>query len=402
MLVNSNKEKSMKHSKGHMLLYVGIAAFMTINSARAARWWTHPEEKARIPHPDGAMFDGPHYWNMDASGSLIFVTTGYDQKTSEFGYLYSVEDLVGAEGLTTNILPIAHGQNADLGPYSYGLRGGAISLDLGVVISGNAYEGNNNQFWGHAVLPATGAAWNRTDTNFPQNVFAVSNDVSVHVVWDSADFSHDSKYLYSNDYMWDIIPGETERIWKWNVGDLSVDGLGLTSNAVYSTSVEGIWSVNVYNINGRDLIYYGGIEFAGAETNIIVCVFDTVDEIETVLLRFPNTAETNPLYGKGYYFEVLQNVKVSGVGTDRMHLYITYDDGTIMIYGLKPGGKVIGPKLRHFTAQDICDILGVASLGNCRVFEVTNDERFAIFASHNQNRIHIIHSHPVETMLLLR
>lgn len=390
----------MKYNTRIKLALAVIAACVVVHPAQAQRWWTAPVLKARISFPDPGPFNGPHYWNADAGGSLLFVTTGYGHESSEFGYLYEIDAITGSAGEVTNLLPLARGNALDLGPYSYGLRGGAISAERGVVISGNAYEGNKGQYWGHAVLPSTGEAWNRSGTNTPVNVFAVSNDVSVHVVWDSADFSHDGQHLYSNDYLWDVVPGESERIWKWNVGNLAQDGLGLTSNAVYYTQVKGIWSVNVYSIGGRDLIYYGGLDFA--ESNILVCAFDTVDETEHVLVSIPNTAETNPYYAKSNDFEVLQNVKVSGIAAGRMHLHVTFDDGAIMVYSLRPGGKAAGPKLRHFTPQDVCDILGVGSLWCCRAFEVTDDERFAILASHGQNRIHVIHSHPVETLLMLR
>ena len=378
------------------VLNVGVTAVFLAVPAHAERWWTAPELKARVAFPNAVVGNGPHYWNQDESGTFLFATTGYSRKTIDWGYLYSIDALSAANGQTTNPVPIASGNNVDLAPNSYGLRGGALSDELGLVLSGNAYEGSGA--WNsHVSLPTDGTPWTRA---VPRTVFDITNNVSVHVVWDSGDFSHDSQYLYTNDYLWDIVPGESERIWKWEVGNLGQDGMGLASNAVYYTQVLGIWSVNVYHIGGRDLVFYGGLDHA--KERIIVCVFDTVDETETVLVDLPNDAEHNPFFGAWNDFEVVQNIKVGGVGLGQMHLYVTYDNGTIMIYNLRADGKSVGAKVRHFAPQDVMDILGVASLGACRVLEVTNDERIAFFASHAQQAVHVLHSHPVSGVVILR
>ena len=385
----------MKLTTRKGIAWLGMLCMALACEARAENWWKAPLLKATIPLASG-VGNGPHYWNMDESEQFLFATTGYND--GDWGYLFAVDDLRNAEGVSP-VAPIASGESRALAPFSYGLRGGAISDDLGRVLSGNAYEGDG-RWWGHASLPTDGSAWNRSSTNLPATVFGISNNVSIHVVWDSADFSHDSAYLYSNDYLWDIIPGESERIWKWEVGDLEQDGMGLASNAVYSTQVLGIWSLSVYHIGGRDLIYYGGLDHA--KSNIIVCAFDTVDETEHVLLSLPNTLENNAYFGAWNDFEIVQNVKVSGIGSDAMHLHVADDVGNIRIYRLRQGGKQAGGLVAHLTPAMLAGVLGFPALGNCRVLEVTNDGATAFFSMHGQRSVFVLHSHPVAAMLILR
>lgn len=385
----------MKFSPRKGIVGLGVLAVMLASEGRSEQWWKAPLLQAKVPLNYGTG-NGPHYWNMDESEQFLFATTGY--VADDWGYLFSVDDLRNAEGVA-QVAPIASGKSGDLAPFSYGLRGGAISDERGRVLSGNAYEGDG-RWWAQASLPTDGSVWNRSDTNFPTTVFGISNNVSVNVVWDSADFSHDSLYLYSNDYLWDIAPGESERIWKWNVGDLDSDGMGLTSNAVYMTQVLGIWSVSVYNIGGRDLIYYGGLDHN--KSNIIICALDTVDETEHVLISLPNNAENNAFYGAWNDFEIIQNVKVSGIGTDAMYLYVGDDVGNIWIYRLRADGKKVGAQVAHITPAALASYMGLTSLGNCRVLEVTNDGEKAFLSTHGQRSVFVLHSHPVAAMLILR
>ena len=377
------------------IAWLSLLGIVLASEAQSEQWWRAPLLQATVPLVSG-VGNGPHYWNMDESEQFLFATTGYSE--GDWGYLFAVDDLRNAEG-AAQVTPIASGESRTLAPFSYGLRAGAISDELGRVLSGNAYEGDG-RWWAQASLPTDGSVWNRSSTNFPTTVFGISNNVSVHVIWDSADFSHDSAYLYSNDYMWDIIPGESERIWKWEVGDLGRDGMGLTSNAVYMTQVLGIWSLSVYHIGGRDLIYYGGLDHD--KSNIIICAFDTVDETEHVLISLPNTSENNAYFGAWNDFEIIQNVKVSGIGTDAMYLYVGDDVGNIRIFRLRAGGKQVGAQVAHLTPARLAAVMGLSALGNCRVLEVTNDGGTAFLSSHGQRSVFVLHSHPVVTMTILR
>lgn len=378
-----------------MIVGLGVISAIMALDGRSEQWWKAPLLQAKVPLNYGEG-NGRHYWNMDESEQFLFATTGYSD--GDWGYLFAVDDLRSAEGVT-NIMPIASADSRPVAPFSYGLRGGAISDERGRVLSGNAYEGDGS-WWGQASPPTDGSVWNGSDTNFTTTVFGISNNVSVHVIWDSADFSHDSTYLYSNDYMWDIIPGESERIWKWNVCDLESDGMGLTSNTVYSTQVLGIWSVAVYNIGGRDIVYYGGLDHS--KSNIIICALDTADETEHVLISVPNNAENNAFYGKWNDFEIIQNVKVSGIGTSSMYLYVGDDVGNIRIFRLLPSGKQAGAQVAHITPEALASYMGLTSLSSCRVLEVANDGENAFLSTHGQRAVFVLYSRPVVTMMLLR
>ena len=97
----------------------------------------------------------------------------------------------------------------------------------------------------YASLPTDGTPWNAA------NVVTITNDKNV--THDSMAFSHDSTQLFSNNYA-----TSRNTVYTWNVGNLAVDGVGLTQAATFaSTDVARIRSLSSYYINGKDLVYYG-------------------------------------------------------------------------------------------------------------------------------------------------
>ena len=99
-------------------------------------WWqTDPELQNR--EDITPVESGPHYWTKDESDQFLFVTSTSGGAAGP-AYLYSIPDLVAAhaDNVVTPVASVATA--AALGVSS--LRGGAVSDDLGRVLSGTSYR----------------------------------------------------------------------------------------------------------------------------------------------------------------------------------------------------------------------------------------------------------------------
>ena len=107
------------------------------------------------------------------------------------------------------------------------------------------------------------------------------------------------------------------QIVKWDVGSLTATASGLISNAVYTTSVNGLSAINVYGIGDTDLVYYGeSVVTNGGIASVYV--LDPATGTESLLL--------NNLSGR------VANVKVAGVGLGELLLFVQCDDGALSVY----------------------------------------------------------------------
>ena len=205
---------------------------------------------------------------------------------------------------------------------------------------------------------------------------------------DALDFGHagPNECLYSySDYFNrtnnGTAMGYQQKIYKWNVtNNLASGSVGLTSNAVYTTSLKQLRSLDAYYIGGKDLVYYGEgqIGLAGATR---VCVLDPATGTETVLIN----ATTNAMPSN------VMNVKVSGVGLGgRMYLYVQCADGSLDIYGLNADGLSVGELVKRFTAAEIKTLLGGVSFKTMRSFEVTNDGKNAFFTYDGADGLYVV------------
>lgn len=321
-------------------------------------WWESPVLKYQV---DITLSEGSHYMNKDESDQWLVV--GSVGSASYNTYLFSLPQLRAApQADEVSPLAVAKATNIGLG-LSPGFRGGALSDDLRLYLSG-AYGAN-----GYAALPAT-APWTAAAA------VGVTNDTGV--IFDSADFSHDSAHLFSNSY-----GSPRNKIWKWNVlGKLAAGGVNLTSNAVIVSSSSRVRSINAYHIGGKDLVYAG----EGGNATGEVYVYDFDAGTETLLVTVPEVSD-------------IMNVKVGGVVAGRkggsMHLYVQFDNGAIYIYRLNAGGKSVGELVRHFTPAQTLAFLGDASTSAMRSFEVSDDETHAFIAHHGDvNRLHVVWTTP--------
>ncbi len=361
------------------VLAFGLAALLPAD-ADAKPWWESPEVKASV---DTGVNVGaaPHYMNKDEGDRFLLVTLHASHDAYPV-HLYSIPRLVAAHGATSGIA-LASAKAPDLftsGTTSTtnGWKGGAVSDDLNIAFPGSGLAGGNalytsltttNDLW----VEGTIGTWETNRTAFR---ITATGDYS----FDGPDFSHDSSHLYSNRYQ----SGKRNLITRWVVGNLHASGQGFTLDREYGTSVTRIRCVSVYYIGGKDLVYYG--EGEDSMTSRPVYVFDPATETETQLLA---TLERTC----GSTGDNVMNVKVSGVGTGQMHLYVQCNDGMLFVYELDADGKSVGSLVRTFSVAEMQDLAGVPTGSIFRNFEVTNDGRYAfLIHAATPTRLRVLHS----------
>ena len=120
-----------------------------LTAPAAIAWWTDPALQNR------EAFTGdlsPHYWTKDESDQFLFVTTSSGAARGS-AYLYSIPELVTAhaDNVVTPVASVA--TSTELGVST--LRGGAVSDDLGRVLTGTADPATPV----YASLPTDGTPW---------------------------------------------------------------------------------------------------------------------------------------------------------------------------------------------------------------------------------------------------
>lgn len=275
-------------------------------------------------------------------------------------------------------------------------KGGAISDRSMRILTASAGAAN-------ASLPMSGS-W--TDAAAVFSITNVSDMVTAYM--DAMDFGHNfgaTQFLYSySDYFTattNVVTSQKryqQKIYQWNVTNLTSNGLGFASNAVFSTSLVQLRNLDAYYIGGKDLVYYGEgqIGLAGATK---VCVLDPLTGTETVLIN----ATTNAMPGN------VVNVKVAGVGLGQMHLYVQLDTGALYIYDLGADGLSVGDLVKSFTPAQLKALLGVETFSpngvpfvKVRAFEVTNDEKTVFFTYDGADGLYVVGTQPQGLGTVLR
>lgn len=250
------------------------------------------------------------------------------------------------------------------------VRGGAISDGALRVLTASV-----GTPWTSLTLPLN-APWTK-------NGILVTNDAP-EIQFENLDFSHSGSTLYT-DYRNAAPPN---KIVKWDVVNLSSNGLGLTSNTVFTTALRCVRAVDVYDIGGTDLVYYGEGSVTNSGTGQ-ACVLDPATGVETVLVD-------------GIQDSVM-NVKVSGVGSDEMYLYVQCLNGGLYVYELNDNGLSVGSLARAFTSDQMKALLGGVSFTELRSFEVTNDGQYAFFTFAGADGLFVVKSRPLTgTVMTLR
>ena len=325
--------------------------------AFAKPWWSSPALK--YAENTGVAYSAadPHYMNKDESDQYLYLGGGSGGGTA---FLYSIPALIAGTS-SNDVAPIASLLCPNTTVWG-SWKGGAISDDLKIAITGNGDQGRSVR----TTFPLT-APWTTNVT-----VFCSTNNPSSSAM-DGCDFSHDSTKLFSSVYN---STGPNTNLITWSVSYTNGQGIGLTLLNVFTTSVIRIRNVSDYYIGGKDLVYYGE---GHDEVGIVprkVYVYDAVLGTETELLSLNRTSEAGVVQAD----LSIMNVKVGGVGLDQMHLYVQCNDGAIFIYELNSDGKSVGSLVKSFGKAEVKAILGVDN-PRIRSIEFTNDEKY-LFVAH--------------------
>ncbi len=320
--------------------------------AEAKPWWSNPvlkySENTGIPYASA----DPHYMNKDESDQYLYMGMGSGGGTA---FLYSIPALIAGTS-SNDVAPIASmvcPSTAVWGSW----KGGAVSDDLKIAITGNGNAG----FSVRTTFPLA-APWTTNVT-----AFCSTNNPS-NLAMDGCDFSHDSTKLYSGIY---TSTGLNSNLLTWAVSYVPGQGIGLTQTNVFMTSSTRIRCVNDYYIGGKDLVYYGeGNDLLGVVPRK-AWVYDPALGTETLLVTLDRTAEAGKV---GADLDIM-NVKVGGVRAGKMHLYLQCNDGAIFIYSLNADGKSAGALVKSFYHADMVALFGT-DFPRIRNIEFTDDEEY--------------------------
>ena len=342
----------MKQSILYAEIALAICAGFIGNNAFAKPWWSSPVVKYSENTGVAYNLADPHYMNKDESDQYLFVPLSSGGGTVQ---LYSIPALIAATS-SNDIAPIAQSVNASTAIWG-SWKGCAVSDDLKIAITGNGNAGNSVR----TTFPLS-APWTNNVT-----VFCSTNNPN-NLAMDGCDFSHDSTHLYSDIY---TSTGLNSNLVTWSVSYVPGKGIGLTQESVFMTSCTRFRCVNDYYIGGKDLLYYGeGNDLLGVKPRNAY-VYDPALGTETLLVSLNRTNEVGKV---GADLDIM-NVKVGGVRSGKMHLYLQCNDGAIYIYNLASDGKTVGALVKSFHHADLQAIFGV-DFPRIRNIEFTDDEEY--------------------------
>ena len=349
----------------------GLALALIVLMANAGiaqtYWWKAPHLKYTEVMDDGTHGVAPHFWSFggpsktDASGDQTYLYTADSNKNAPFSQ-YAVADLRKAEN-----------------PEQVSPRWFTVHIDK--IPKGNAQFGNR-------LVMGNGGEENVQFISYPDDYTLGDKyenylNADVFPNCDTLRFSHDGKYLYTDHYL-----GAENRmkLHRYMVGSLEADGTAFKldttwqSGGTFNTSLARLRNFTLRYIGGKDLIYYG----EGDKTSkpLSVYVFDPSTGKETQLIK--DVFQTSEVSDAD-----IVNVKVAGVVKNDIHLYVMANIGGLKVYKLSADGLSVensGKPVAVFTVDTLNTLTNSAAFSNhCRAFEVTDDQEYAFFSSHDAN-----------------
>ena len=315
-----------------------IVAFLSFLSAGVAlgAWYDQPGAIKFVPLATGtSATEDPHFMNKSADDRTLLVNM-QASNDNDGPVLLDMAELADPDNDAPAMRKVFAKPSA-VGGIHY--KGGAISSDLGLAIlgSGSATESC-------AFLTGEGTGWLKGANVYPVNL---GNKM------DGLDFGTGSTYLYANLY-------PNGGIARWTVGEKGA----LSDQVTKPTTSTRVRNVSVYQVNERELVYYGN--GADGTTDGKVYVMDVTD------VDAANWAETDlgvALSG------VITNVKLSNEDTDAPILYALTDNGYLGVYKLAADGKSVVETIKTFEPAMLKVLSGVSATTEAkfRNFEVTKD-----------------------------
>lgn len=339
-------------------------------------WWKAPNLKYIEVLEDGTHGPSPHYWSFggpSTSDSTLDQTYLYtsDSTSKTFFCQYVVQELRNANNAdeVTFRWAIDHIFGLPKGSAQFGNR----------LVMGNGGEEN---------VPFVGYPDDYTLSDKSESLLEA--DVSPNC--DTLRFNHDGKYLYTNHY----VGSENRRkLHRYKVtGSLEKDGQPFQLDAswqnggTFVTSTARLRNFLVKYVGGKDLIYYGEGDSKTKASSLYV--FDPESGKETVLVEeMFQVGEVNDAD--------IVNVRIAGVKANDLHIYAMANIGGIKIYKLSSDGLKAengGKPVAFVGIEDLNAITGTEAFSShCRAFEVTDDQQYAFFSSHNaSDRLFVINA----------
>ncbi len=330
-------------------------------------WWQDPILKYVEIMPDEAHGTSPHYWTFggpDTTDSTLDQTYLYTQDSgmnANFSQ-YVVEELRSAEG--------AEGVEPRWFVQHIGRPKGC------------------SQF-GERVVVGNGGEENTPFTSYPDDFtigdeFEALLEADISPDCDTMNFNHDGTLLYTDHY--NSSTGNRNWLHRYQVtGPLDEDGVVFTrddswqDNGTFTVSINRLRNFTVNYIGGRDLIYYGEGDSGSGSSSVYV--LDPEQGTETQLI--------DQVFAPGEVEDAdIVNVKIAGIASDDLHLYVMGNIAGLKVYKLSDDGLSLDSSepVKVFTTDDLNTIMNTdAFSSHCRAFLPTDDQQYAFFSAHNAN-----------------
>jgi len=309
-------------------------AVAALSFSAQAEWYDNPDVKATVDVGYAGTTD-PHYLNKSADDLYLAGSLGTAYGTPF--KVWRIIDLLAKEGATPDCgyRLITRGKDPSW-------KGGAI---------------NHTH-----VIPAPGPS---SEATIALNIVpGYSHGLSFGgTQFDGLAFGTVGSFLYSNDLT------AKNRLHRWAYPSLETGG-SCTDTPFDGSALTRIRNVSVYNVGGRDVLFYGEGS-SSAATKGRVCAIDTSAATWT-----ETTIVTTALNGD------ITNVKLSGMSTETPSLYVLTDAGELAIYTLNADcltGATLVKTLTPGEVAALCGLSATPTTGKFRNFEVTGGGGYAFF-----------------------
>lgn len=331
-------------------------------------WWKAPNLKYAEEMEEGTHGPQPHYWSFggpsttDSTTDQTYLYTS-DAASKTFFSQYAVADLRSAESADQ----VQSRWSVD---HIYGLPKGS------------------SQF-GTRLVMGNGGEENVSFTGYPDN-FTLGDEVEVLLdadvspTCDTLNFDHNGQYLYTNHY---VGSSNRHKLHRYRVtGPLDKDGQAFQldttwqDGGTFNTSLARLRNFEVKYIGGKDLVYYAEGDTLTKPCNLYVFNPETGEE----KLLVSNVFESGEVQDAD-----IVNVKLAGVKNNDIHIYVMANIGGLKIYKLSSDGMAVengGQPVAVITVDDLNTLTNTTAFSShSRAFEVTDDQQYAFFSSHNAN-----------------
>ena len=337
----------------------GYAGTLTNYYAVMSLTWFNgtPTQKALI-NPQNMTLTGAHYMHTTEDGAYLAIGASNGNGTGWGHALYSVATLTSIYGTCQGVWEVAHFTSG-------GGKGMTANTTSGIMLNGGGSVGGTvatqSTFKGYDIGDLANIG---TSSNMVQETYTAEWDGSGYAagqIMDGIDFNHAGTKVFGNN-------AGTDGPWVYQ---LAIDKAAktMTWEATYTTPFARVRSVTAYYIDGKDYIFVG--EGASSGKGEIAVIDPSDGSIKTICVAADDftTAE----FPASRYFT---NVKVSGIASGEMYLYGCTDKGEVVVWALGHDavtGEWKTAPVGNITSAQTAALNSKASVGNCRAFEVSDD-----------------------------